>query len=223
MYVTHTFPIKLSINKSFLFCIILFFSSTLFNTASAQSYWNSWFGAQFDGSLSSTASNLVVPSSGTQNVTIGYNEGFEVSSSLNPFCNFGFGIELQYPRTIKNLPNYNLDFLDLFASLRVPLQIFNFSIYPLARLGYSINLNTTIENQQTQGGLYFAFGAGIRSPEFYFSIYRKRGNYIFLECTYEGNISNYYGIISDSQAFVLPSSYIVYSALGLFMGFGGEL
>ena len=78
----------------------------------------------------------MVPSSGTQNVTIGYNEGFEVSSSLNPFCNFGFGIELQDPRTIKNLPNYVLDFLDLFASLRVPLQIFNFSIYPLARLGY---------------------------------------------------------------------------------------
>jgi hypothetical protein len=125
------------------------------------------------------------------------------------------GAQIQFGSQTLYQGDFGLD--SLLLLFRLPLQIAPITFYPLGRIGYGFFIgNADYRGSGTlPAGLYYALGAGCRSPDFTCAFLRRNWlMHIFLEGTYESNAGLYASSSSGSTA------NAVYSAWNIILGLG---
>lgn len=134
--------------------------------------------------------------------TPGFASGVDFGGSIGNNIELSFGIQDQFYRSLMGyVGNFNFD--DFFVSLRLPISLSTFTVYPVGRIGYGFffgDTNFTGTFGTLTGGLYYSVGIGIRSPSlFSFKLFGTTyQNLLFVEGTYDSNAGSlydsYYGL-----------------------------
>lgn len=149
----------------------------------------------------------------------GLADSFDLVYQVAGNLEIGVGFEDQFFRSM-TLYTGSLAFDNFFAIVRIPISAGPLVIYPVGRVGYGIFLGDADYRGAygtLTGGLYYALGAGLRSPDFVITLFGSKSlNHVFVEGTYESNS----GLYSDS--YYLLTANVTYSAWNLYVGWGAR-
>lgn len=176
-----------------LILVLLLGSVALCTTGFADGVWFDYgLSVQFSGQQSGAVGVLSL----TTPIDVGVAFEYELVYQAFSYVEVGVGFQQQFFRSM-TLYTGSFAFYSPFAILRIPVQAGPIVLYPLGRIGYGFFLGDADYRGaygSLTGGLYYAVGAGMRSPDFVIDLWGKSLNHVFIEATYQSNS----GLYSDS-------------------------
>ena len=193
----------------------LFLLATILSTHATGFVDDGWVSLQFNGRHQVSIGSV----SGTTDVNTGLAIGAEFGEVLASWAELGIGTQAEFYRSQTVYPG-NFGFDDFFVFLRFPVEAGPIAFYPVGRVGYGLftgDVSYTGTYGTLSGGLYYSAGIGLRGPVFQDPLFKNAQDFLFVEGTYDSNSGSVYDPSIGVQASV------VYAAVNLYVGFGGEL
>ncbi len=176
---------------------------------------NDSFGVQFSGQQTGSVGPLSLTTPINDGVAFSFDLVYQPANLLE--VGIGWG-----PQFFRSMTNYvgSFEFDNLFAIMRIPISAGPFVLYPVGRIGYGFfigDANYVGPYGSLTGGLYYALGAGLRSPDFVIRLFGQKSlNHIFVEGLYESNSGSY------SDSYYLLTANVTYTAFSLYVGWGAR-
>ena len=149
-------------------------------------------------------------------IDTGVADGVNFVYEIAPFAEIGLGAQIQFGSQALYQTDFGFD--SLFLTFRLPLQTALITFYPVGRIGYGFFIGNADyrESGTLPGGLYYALGAGCRTPDFtYVFLHRNWLFHISLEGTYESNAGLYSSSSTGSTANAVYSVWNIILGLGI--------